>query len=662
MTRDTPSAALHILRGVTPHRTNLRIVKTERAIRELSPQIADLLEQTGQAGDVTLAPEYFLRNNALRCAPLVVLISEGEQIVAALYGRERRILGIRTGMVQFGDYYGEGSVIAMDPFKAAAVSWAALNVLQHPRIHWVRASFKPSHPNDISTVESAVENGRVKARLLPETVQHILPLKASFEGFLSTLGSHTRRNLRVYRRRVEQKGWRFVPGLGPTEVAAAFASLKRQQGRHQSSEHYLNCCRDTLEAVAGSFYAGIRTEAGEWVSLAAGWLHADTYFMLVQLNDSRYKRDSISTVMRSYLIEHVIGHGAKTINFVGGSSELLGQFCTPQTCAHYLFESNGALSGVRDVIALRLFGNSMVSRIVRKDTSQPHTTVNDPAQIGCLVPLQTKGSEVPLYAVHDIHGEIRFYRPLAECLAPERPVFGVQVPNDLTQRAKSWSIELLAAGYIKEILDRQATGPFHLVGFSTGSVVAFEMARQLIEKGHKVGMLALIDGDINCPGPASSKAERYRKIAVRKACRIAFKFTDELKAGPKQFVAKRLRYLWLRWSVKQLQKRPQLEDIPTCTIEQALALAEMGYRPQRLPGLPGPAILIRFHDEAWNFGPDPLMGWRNLLEAGIETVDFPGSHTTGMGATNAPKLASLLTANMKKREAAVVPESAGMGR
>jgi hypothetical protein len=344
---------------------NRYVVGGEVAIRALSPQIAELLKRTGQAEDVTLAPEYFLERNELRGVPWVVLIHEGGQIAAVLYGRERRVLGMRTGMVQFGDYYGDCAVIARQDFKATAVAEAALKVLELPQIHSVRASYKVSDQNDSAAIHCVLERTEIQARMLPEMVQHILPLKNTFDAFLNTLGSHTRRNLRVYRRRVEQKGWKFVPRLGPAEMTTALQALEKQQGKHTSSAHYLNCCQAALKAVPGSFHAGICTGTGEWVSLASGWLRNDRYFMLLQLNDGRYVRDSISTVMRSYLIENLIASGTKSIDFVCGCSELLRQFCTPQLCAHYLFEKRSALNMARQFIAPRFFKTSMLNRITQ---------------------------------------------------------------------------------------------------------------------------------------------------------------------------------------------------------------------------------------------------------------------------------------------------------
>lgn len=345
-----------------------QLVTEEAGIRALIPQIANLQRQLGQADDVTLAPEYFLEKNELGCAPILVLILQGKEPVAVLYGRERRVLGIRTGLVQFGDYYGDTSIIAREEFKASALSCGALQLFDSPRIHTIRASFKLRDEHDIASVTTKAERAAVNWKVLPETVHHRLALNSTFDGFLKTLGSHTRRNLRVYRRRVEQRGWKFISRLNPEQSEAAFLALEGQQRTHRSSSRYLNCCRAALNAVPGSFYAGICTETGEWVSVAAGWLRSDRYFMLVQLNDGRYSRDSISTVMRSYLIEHLIGLGVKTINFVGGSSELLRRFCTPQLCGHFLFEKKDVFGTVRRFAASLAFRHSMMSRIIRGST------------------------------------------------------------------------------------------------------------------------------------------------------------------------------------------------------------------------------------------------------------------------------------------------------
>jgi hypothetical protein len=49
----------------------------------------------------------------------------------------------------------------------------------------------------------------------------------------------------------------------------------------------------------------------------------------MQLNHSAFKRESLSAVMRAFLLEHEIGMGQKYISFVGGCSALLERYCEP---------------------------------------------------------------------------------------------------------------------------------------------------------------------------------------------------------------------------------------------------------------------------------------------------------------------------------------------
>ncbi|WP_141685424.1 thioesterase domain-containing protein, partial [Pseudoalteromonas luteoviolacea] len=51
----------------------------------------------------------------------------------------------------------------------------------------------------------------------------------------------------------------------------------------------------------------------------------------------------------------------------------------------------------------------------------------------------------------------------------------------------------IAKHYVTEIKAVQATGPYHLIGYSFGGVIAFEMAKQLENSGESVALLGLLD-------------------------------------------------------------------------------------------------------------------------------------------------------------------------
>jgi amino acid adenylation domain-containing protein len=276
--------------------------------------------------------------------------------------------------------------------------------------------------------------------------------------------------------------------------------------------------------------------------------------------------------------------------------------------------------------------------------------------LGCLVPIQTMGTQPTLYMVHHLLGDVLIYRTLADCFAPDRRVFGVQPPSGLTKRGQPCTLASLASEYVSEILENQNTGPYHLAGFSSGSVLAYEMARQLEQAGHTVGLLALIDGDVKAPGQAAlSRFARYRRMLTRKLCKIAFKFRDEVAEGPRQFVVKRLRYLFLLWQIRNL--KASATGARELSLEQTLILAEGRYDPGFYAGS---ALLLRFQDEAWQFGPDPLMGWSTLVRGNLEVVDFPGGHITGMSPARAPQLANLLRSRMECAETAIRVAQAGL--
>jgi amino acid adenylation domain-containing protein len=149
-----------------------------------------------------------------------------------------------------------------------------------------------------------------------------------------------------------------------------------------------------------------------------------------------------------------------------------------------------------------------------------------------LVSMQPEGTLPPLYLIHHLLGDVLIYRHVANHFAPHRPVFGIQPPVDLINRPQPYSLQDLASNYVGEILKRQTGGLVHLAGFSSGSIIAFEMARQLKNLGFEVGLLALIDGDVQVEGPPIPAPVKYAKIAIRKLCKVVFKMRDEVADGP----------------------------------------------------------------------------------------------------------------------------------
>ena len=88
------------------------------------------------------------------------------------------------------------------------------------------------------------------------------------------------------------------------------------------------------------------------------------------------------------------------------------------------------------------------------------------------------------------------YRYLAEEVAKHttKNVYGLSDPGILEESLLPTSMEQAVNRYISSIKSIQATGPYHLMGFSFGSTLAYEVAKKLEEQKEEVKTLHLLDG------------------------------------------------------------------------------------------------------------------------------------------------------------------------
>ncbi len=110
-----------------------------------------------------------------------------------------------------------------------------------------------------------------------------------------------------------------------------------------------------------------------------------------------------------------------------------------------------------------------------------------------LLPIRPAGSKLPLFCIHDAGGFSWPYSKLIRHIPPEHPIYGLQARN-LTQRARRpRSIDEMAEDYLSFIRRIQPHGPYNLLGWSFGGLVAHAIATQLQSMGEEVALLALLD-------------------------------------------------------------------------------------------------------------------------------------------------------------------------
>jgi thioesterase domain-containing protein len=116
---------------------------------------------------------------------------------------------------------------------------------------------------------------------------------------------------------------------------------------------------------------------------------------------------------------------------------------------------------------------------------------------GSLIALGGQSSEGnPLFCIHPAGGTVFCYRPLAERLGAERPVFGLQAVGIDGKDTPHFSLDEMASHYVDAIRAARPHGPYHIAGWSLGGNIAFEVARQLQQTGEPIGVLALFDSGL----------------------------------------------------------------------------------------------------------------------------------------------------------------------
>ncbi|MEU1866242.1 amino acid adenylation domain-containing protein [Streptomyces gardneri] len=124
----------------------------------------------------------------------------------------------------------------------------------------------------------------------------------------------------------------------------------------------------------------------------------------------------------------------------------------------------------------------------------PTTGTGD--SLGSLLPLRPRGAlahAAPLFCVHPAAGISWVYAGLLRHLGPERPLYGLQARGLTPQELPAAGLDAMVKDYLAQLRSVQPEGPYHLLGWSFGGLVAHALATRLRAEGQEVALLALMD-------------------------------------------------------------------------------------------------------------------------------------------------------------------------
>jgi hypothetical protein len=337
------------------------LVTGNRALHAYLAEIRQLQRRCGQEDDLTTEPEYFIAANTLenrRCA--AVLIRREQELEACVLFYEHCRLGVGLGLFRGGDYIGESLVAGPEAHRVHHVHLATQALLKQRRIHGVSLTIKASTDSCIEIMGPASNFRRFRGT----EVQHKLPLESTYEGMLARLGPRTRRSLAGKRQQLEKStNVQFMPALEPEQSLEVMLALEAKS-MPQRITKFFHARYRLLRLNSDFFTMGLRLPDGPWLSLLTGWRRNGVTYVDLQMNDMHYKKESISAVMRAFMLEHEIARKQKLINFVGGSSLLLRRYCEPiEPCTDVFIWKPCLRARFFEIAATRVRSGSVYERL-----------------------------------------------------------------------------------------------------------------------------------------------------------------------------------------------------------------------------------------------------------------------------------------------------------
>jgi thioesterase domain-containing protein len=245
--------------------------------------------------------------------------------------------------------------------------------------------------------------------------------------------------------------------------------------------------------------------------------------------------------------------------------------------------------------------------------------------------LRTSGTGSPLFCFPGAGDGPTRFRELTALLPDSQPVYAIDL-GSLWGIEEEFSIEQLARFYLDLIRLIQRSGPYFLCGYSFGGLVAYEMARRLIDEGDKVNLIALLD----TPNPALKSnlsvtdAVQFHKTylidRLKKYCRMLVRCDFKQMTGSGlAFITTNFGSFFLPamkiWS--RMVNRPlpivfRANDPTTCYLKAWRSYVPKPYAKS--------VAFFRVRDRGPEYDHDLSMGWDTYLMGDVQVHIVPGGH------------------------------------
>jgi NADPH:quinone reductase-like Zn-dependent oxidoreductase/thioesterase domain-containing protein/NADP-dependent 3-hydroxy acid dehydrogenase YdfG len=269
---------------------------------------------------------------------------------------------------------------------------------------------------------------------------------------------------------------------------------------------------------------------------------------------------------------------------------------------------------------------------VGEDEAAPREPVSA-GRIGAASPgavLLQEGTGVPLFLVPGAGGGAMQFYTLLRYLDPSRTAYALEPRREGGDDGADTTVPHLVAHALDALLSVQPKGPYALAGYSTGGIVAYELANELVRRGEAVALTALLD-TVNVWAVAKAKfglrrgLAAARELGIREVARQVKRTARAARAG----------------TLPEGDGRYGPADLPERLTRDELFSLQRGaflrHRPSRSTG---PVVVLRTDDHP-DYVPEDL-GWGEVVKRGIDLHALPGNHLDLLSEPSAAAVAAAL--------------------
>jgi thioesterase domain-containing protein len=225
-----------------------------------------------------------------------------------------------------------------------------------------------------------------------------------------------------------------------------------------------------------------------------------------------------------------------------------------------------------------------------------------------IVPLQPRGTRIPVFAVAGHNGDVFCYRTLAQHLGDDQPLYGLEPPGLDGHSDPLTRIEDHAAYFAAQIRAFRPAGPYIIAGFCTGGTIAFELGRHLLQERAAIRFLALF----GAPYPTSYRLLPQLRQRLRDQVGRMVKHTRalaSLSSGERRlYIAEKLRDRRLQRAAERAA--PDSVLVLRAKVELATIAAARRYSPGHFAG----RISLFVPCKDWARSANEALRWQSVAQ------------------------------------------------